>query len=58
MGHLRLANGSSVRAGASKKAPATQLCYIFIDWGSCDVVDQCGFDFGSCGGNDVCLVDY
>jgi hypothetical protein len=58
MRHLRLANGTGVRIGASKRAPTTQLCYIFIDWGSCDTVDQCGFDFGDCGGNDICLVDY
>lgn len=58
MRHLRLANGAGAPIGAGKKAPASQLCYIFIDWGSCDSVDQCGFDFGSCGGDDVCLVDY
>jgi hypothetical protein len=58
MRHLRPANGPNAIAGGSKKAPATQLCYIFIDWGSCDAIDQCAFDFGSCGGDDICLVDY
>ena len=58
MRHLKVANMTSARIAVSKKAPASQLCYIFIDWGSCDTIDQCGFDFGSCGGDDVCLVDY
>jgi len=58
MRHLRLANGTNMRVGSARKTPASQLCYIFIDWGSCDMVDQCGFDFGDCGTKDVCLVDY
>lgn len=55
MKHMRLANG-----GGSAAANPTELfaCYIFIDWGGCDTVDQCGFDFGDCPGKDVCLVDY
>jgi len=55
MKHLRVANGTTETAGA---APASLLCYIFIDWGTCGSVDQCGFDFGNCGTRDVCLVDY
>lgn len=53
--HMRLANG-----GGSAATNPTELfaCYIFIDWGGCDTVDQCGFDFGDCPGKDVCLVDY
>jgi len=43
---------------SSSAVPDSQLCYIFIDWGGCDAVDQCGFDFGDCPGKDVCLVDY
>jgi hypothetical protein len=58
MRHLRLANGARTRIGGSGKAPASQLCYIFVDWGGCDTVDQCGFDFGSCDNKDICLVDY
>lgn len=55
MKHLRVANGTTETAGAT---PASLLCYIFIDWGSCGTIDQCGFDFGNCGTRDVCLVDY
>jgi hypothetical protein len=58
MRHLRPMNGTGMRSSGSRRAPTTQLCYIFIDWGSCGSVDQCGFDFGSCGTRDVCLVDY
>jgi hypothetical protein len=58
MRHLRPANAASTSIGVSRKASASQLCYIFIDWGSCDSVDQCGLDFGSCGNDDVCLIDY
>jgi hypothetical protein len=53
--HLKLANGGVF---SSAGLPSTQLCYIFIDWGDCDSVDQCGFDFGDCPGKDVCLIDY
>lgn len=56
--HLRLANGSSLTTVTSGKTPASMLCYIFIDWGSCSGIDECAFDFGSCPGKDVCLVDY
>lgn len=58
MRHLKPANGTGIRCHGGKNAPASQLCYIFIDWGSCDTVDQCGFDFGDCGTRDVCLIDY
>ncbi len=57
MRHLKLANGNSLTTTASR-IPASMLCYIFIDWGSCGSVDECAFDFGSCSGKDVCLVDY
>lgn len=55
MKHLRVANRTSETANAT---PASLLCYIFIDWGSCGSVDQCGFDIGDCTTRDVCLVDY
>ena len=55
MKHLRVANGTTETANAT---PASLLCYIFIDWGSCGTVDQCGFDIGDCTTRDVCLVDY
>jgi hypothetical protein len=58
MKHLRVANGSGLAAPVEEAVPASQLCYIFIDWGGCDQVDQCAFDFGDCPGDDVCLVDY
>lgn len=58
MRHLRPANGTNMRLHSARKMPASQLCYIFIDWGSCDTVDQCGLDFGDCGTKDVCLIDY
>lgn len=59
MEHLRLANGGAIpAAGAGKTTTSSRMCYIFVDWGSCDSVDQCGFDFGSCDAKDVCLVDY
>jgi hypothetical protein len=58
MKHLKAANGTG-RGGPSASAmPASELCYIFIDWGGCDGLDQCGFDFGDCPGKDVCLIDY
>lgn len=53
--HLRLANAGALLSGS---VPSSQLCYIFIDWGDCVGVDQCGFDFGDCPGKDVCLIDY
>jgi len=56
--HLRAANGMRKTGHSSSAVPDSQLCYIFIDWGGCDAVDQCGFDFGDCPGKDVCLVDY
>jgi hypothetical protein len=55
MKHLRVANGTTETANA---VPASLLCYIFIDWGDCGSVDQCGFDIGDCTTKDVCLVDY
>jgi len=55
MKHLKAANAVSP---VSCAVPASQLCYIFIDWGGCDSVDQCGFDFGDCPNDDVCLIDY
>ena len=58
MKHLRVANGSSLELTGSSKMPASMLCYIFIDWGSCDAVDECAFDIGDCSGKDICLVDY
>lgn len=58
MRHLRLANAFVGSGETADMTPATQLCYIFVDWGSCSTVDQCGFDFGDCGTKDVCLVDY
>ena len=58
MKHLRVANGSSLFPVTEGAIPASMLCYIFIDWGSCDSVDQCAFDFGNCPNKDVCLVDY
>jgi hypothetical protein len=56
--HLRLTNGGAALAGDCANMPASQLCYIFIDWGSCHGVDECAFDFGDCPGKDVCLIDY
>jgi hypothetical protein len=58
MKHLRAANAAGTALPTSQAVPASQLCYIFIDWGGCDSVDQCAFDFGDCPGNDVCLIDY
>ena len=58
MKHLRLANGSSLTSVTEAKIPASMLCYIFIDWGTCGGIDECAFDFGNCGNRDVCLVDY
>lgn len=58
MKHLRVANGAGHLPPSASAVPASQLCYIFIDWGSCGGVDQCGFDFGACPGEDVCLIDY
>jgi hypothetical protein len=58
MKHLRVANGSSLTSVAEGRIPAQMLCYIFIDWGDCGSVDECGFDFGSCSRRDVCLADY
>ena len=58
MKHLRLANAGAVVPAVASKVTGSQLCYIFIDWGGCDAIDQCGFDFGDCPNKDVCLVDY
>ena len=58
MRHLRVANGRTLTSTTNGRVPASMLCYIFIDWGSCNGVDQCAFDFGSCPTKDVCLVDY
>lgn len=59
MRHLKLANGSELILGDHKAANTTAVCYIFIDWGTCSTVDQCGFDFGDCPTQkDVCLIDY
>lgn len=59
MRHLRLANGGASGVGLSKSGGTSQVCYIFIDWGTCSTIDQCGFDFGNCPTQkDVCLVDY
>jgi hypothetical protein len=58
MKHLRMANGNSLTSVTDGAIPASMLCYIFIDWGSCDTIDQCAFDFGNCTRRDVCLVDY
>ena len=56
--HLRLANGGQAGLSTAGKLPIGHLCYIFVDWGSCDTLDQCGFDFGSCPQEDLCLIDY
>ncbi|MBN2565382.1 MAG: hypothetical protein JXB46_06695 [Candidatus Eisenbacteria bacterium] len=58
MKHLKLANGSSLSNVTEGKAPASLLCYIYIDWGTCERIDECAFDFGNCGSKDVCLIDY
>jgi hypothetical protein len=58
MKHLKVSNGSALTSQAEGAIPASMLCYIFIDWGSCSGVDQCAFDFGNCPSKDVCLVDY
>jgi hypothetical protein len=58
MKHLRMANGSSLTSVGENAIPASMLCYIFIDWGTCGSVDECAFDFGNCGNRDVCLIDY
>lgn len=58
MKHLRMSNGSSHPPATEGAIPASMMCYIFIDWGSCSSVDQCAFDFGSCPNKDACLVDY
>ena len=58
MRHLRLANAGALAPTTARKVTGSMLCYIFIDWGGCDTVDQCGFDFGDCPQKDVCLVDY
>ncbi len=58
MKHLKAANAVGPASPVSCAVPASQLCYIFIDWGGCDSVDQCGFDFGDCPNDDVCLIDY
>jgi hypothetical protein len=57
MRHLRLANGSAF-APAAGRTPASLLCYIYIDWGTCGRIDECGFDFGNCDTKDICMVDY
>lgn len=58
MKHLKAANCVGPSSPTSRAVPASQLCYIFIDWGGCQEVDQCGFDFGDCPNDDVCLIDY
>ena len=59
MKHLRLANGGEGATGTACRAVAPFLCYIFIDWGDCDTIDQCAFDFADCvSGGDICLIDY
>ena len=58
MKHLRMANGKSLCSMTEGAIPASMLCYIFIDWGTCDNIDQCAFDFGDCTRRDICLVDY
>ena len=58
MKHLRMANGGSPTSMTEGMVPAQLLCYIYIDWGNCGGVDECGFDFGNCSSRDVCLVDY
>ncbi len=57
LSHLTLANRGEV-VTASRGGHIAALCYIFIDWGTCDAVDQCGFDFSDCTGDDICLIDY
>jgi hypothetical protein len=57
LSHLTLANGGEV-ATVSGGGQLAALCYIFIDWGHCDAVDQCAFDFSDCIGDDICLIDY
>jgi len=42
MKHLKAANAVGPASPVSCAVPASQLCYIFIDWGGCDSVDQCG----------------
>jgi hypothetical protein len=56
--HLRLANGGMGAPGSCRNTPLSLLCYIYIDWGSCNAPDECGFDFGDCPGKDICLIDY
>ena len=58
MKHLKVANGRTLSTVTEERMPFYMLCYIYIDWGSCGGVDECGFDFGNCGNRDVCLVDY
>jgi len=58
MKHLRVANGAGRDGGTASAVPASQLCYIYIDWGGCSTIDECAFDFGDCPGKDICLVDY
>jgi len=55
--HLRLANGASP-AGTTRMSTIPLGCYIFIDWGDCDNIDQCAFDFSDCNHDDICLIDY
>lgn len=58
MRHLRIANGSTLVPDSQGKIPASMLCYIYIDWGTCERIDECAFDFGSCDAKDVCMIDY
>ncbi len=55
--HLRLANGGR-ETGTTQMASVPFACYIFIDWGDCDSIDQCAFDFADCSHDDICLIDY
>lgn len=57
MKHLRLANGGPP-AGTTQMSYIPLACYIFIDWGDCDGIDQCAFDFSDCASDDICLIDY
>ncbi len=57
MKHLRVAN-SSGPGELAQRQPLSALCYIFIDWGGCTRIDQCGFDFADCEVDDICLIDY
>ena len=55
--HLRLANGTP-EAGTTRMSTVPFACYIFIDWGDCNGIDQCAFDFSDCVHDDICLIDY